>query len=183
MQRSVVKTIQQTLIRPRVAIEAIAGAVIGYSIISFVINMPLIAALFSSLSFLKAFVVGLKIVMYNPYAVGGLVGLILVMVVSLLWGSSIALTLYYIRHSRTIRTIAGMGIREIIALIGGIISTGCWACGGVLLAPIVNLILGVVSLTTLYIGGVIVSGLSIALLVYSLYTVGKAIRSLDLRKE
>ncbi len=161
--------------RPAYLLCTIGGMLVGYSVISFSIHASLIISLLASAHSFKVIPVVLHILMWGTYAVGGWITVTTSVITSFLWGVVIALGIYYMRHAKTIHVIMSSGIRGVIALVGGVLSAGCWACGGVLLAPLVGMIAGGVSVTLLYIGGTVMTSISFGLLAYSIYKLDRAI--------
>ena len=165
--------------RPAYLLCTIGGMLVGYGVISFSIHASLIVSLLTSTHFLKVIPAVLHILMWGTYAVGGWITVATSVIISFLWGVVIALSIYYIRHAKTIHVVMSSGIRGVIALVGGVLSAGCWACGGVLLAPFISMIAGGVSVTLLYVGGTIMSAISFGLLVYSIYKLNRVIGRLS----
>lgn len=172
------KSILYVLKRPAYLCCAIGGMMVGYGIISFSIHVSLIASLLGSFHGTQTLFVILRIILLGTYSVGGWIAVATSIGISLLWGVTIALSVYYMRHAKTVHVVASSGIRGIIALIGGVLGAGCWACGGVFLAPLLSMVAGGVSMTLLYIGGITLSLISFALLLYSLYTLARVIKKL-----
>ena len=161
--------------RPAYLLCTIGGMLVGYGVISFSIHASLIISLLTSSHFLGVIPAVVHIILWGTYAVGGWITVITSIITSFLWGVVIALSIYYMRHAKTIRVIASSGIRGVIALVGGVLGAGCWTCGGVLLAPFISMIAGGISVTLLYIGGTVMTAISFGLLVYSIYKLDRAI--------
>ncbi|MFA7201610.1 MAG: hypothetical protein WC099_01260 [Candidatus Paceibacterota bacterium] len=172
------KSVIRILRRPLYIGCTIGGALVGYGIISFSIHSSLIIALLTSSHVVQTIPAVLHILLQGTYTVGGWVASITSIGISLLWGVMVSLSIYYLRHAKTIRVIATSGIRGVLALVGGALGAGCWACGGIFIAPLLGIIAGGVSMTLLYIGGTIISLVSFGLLIYSLYRLTRAIQTL-----
>ncbi len=174
------QSIIYVLKRPAYFVCALGGAIVGYGIISFSIHASLVMSLLSSSHVLQTIPAVIHILIWGTYTVGGWMAVVTSTGIALLWGITVSLSVFYMRHAKTMRAITGSGIRGILALIGGVLSAGCWACGGFLVGPLLGMIVGGVSITLLYIGGTVVSLTSFALLIYSLYKVTRAIKMLHI---
>lgn len=173
------EVLREVFRRPRYVVGAFVGTVFGFLIISYAVQGSLIDSLFDA-HVSGIFPVIAHILVSGIYASGGIVALGITLVLSILWGVLISLQVFYMRHFHTMRLVTSSGVRGILALVGGVVSAGCWGCGGFLLAPLLGLVVGGTSVFLLYVGGVIVSGVSVFLLGYSLYKVIRSIHSLPL---
>ena len=171
------EVLREVFRRPWYVVAALAGTIFSFLIISYSIQGSLIHSLFEA-GVAGVFGAIVHILVFGIYASGGIIALCVTLLLSILWGILISLQVFYIRHSRTVRAVASFGVRGILALVGGVISAGCWGCGGFFLAPLINLVAGGASIFLLYTGGAVISGASVFLLGYSLYKTIRFIRLL-----
>ena len=160
--------------KPSYFICAIVVAFLLLYLLTLSLNLDLVAAVWSSdaslwgkLKFMPTFFTSV----WHDFTTFSMTYTI---VLALLFGINVSVIVYYIKHFRSrVTNSTGETARSGLGMLVGLIGVGCASCGALLLTPIIGTAAVGAIATTLPLAGAEFALVGIAILLWSIYTVGK----------